>query len=162
LSLRATPGLLGIPTDRATTEPAVKLSRDIAAALAAFREEPLASAPAYQNALAQLAAIAAESNRLDWDGHGALPVSPDALLMARRVILALPPDLDAPLIAAHPDGEVAMTWAGRRGTDFSLSIGPSGQMSYAAVFGPSVVSYGSDSFGDDLPASILDHLRRLR
>lgn len=161
LSLAPRPGLLGIPTDRATSEPGVRLSRDVEGALAAAKVEPLANSRGYQVSLAELENLAAECSRPGWDGYDAEPLHPGALELARRLILALPKGYDSPSVAAHPDGEVALTWQGARGTDFSVSVGASGQLSYAGVFGPSVVSYGSDNFTDDLPATVLDHLRRL-
>jgi hypothetical protein len=139
----------------------VKLSRDVASLLEDIREERLATSADYQESLAELEALALECAQPDWDGHGARPVSRAAIELATRVILALPADFHAPLVAAHPDGEVALTWRGERDTDFSVSIGSGGQLSYAGVFGPSVVSYGSENFSDDLPATILDQLRRL-
>ena len=155
------PGRLGIPTDRGTSETAVRLSCEVAAVLHAFKEERLATSVDFQESIAQIDELASECRLADWDGYGARAVNIQSIELAKRMVLALPKDFEAPLVAAHPDGEVALTWRGQRGTDFSVSIGPSGQLSYAAVFGPSVVSYGSDNFTDDLPATILDHLRRL-
>jgi hypothetical protein len=114
-----------------------------------------------QETMAQLDELSAECGHPDWDGYGARPVDPLSLELAKCIALAVPTDFGAPLVAAHPDGEVALTWRGKRGTDFSVSIGPSGQMSYAAVCGPSVVFYGSDKLAHDFPAAVLDHLRRL-
>lgn len=110
--------------------------------------------------LAELAELAVECARSDWDGYGAAPVSPASIERAKRLILALPADFNSPAVGAHPDGQVALTWHGRS-TDFSVSVGPAGHISYAGIFGPSVVSYGGADFTDDLPAAILDHLRRL-
>jgi hypothetical protein len=84
LSLASKPGLLGIPTDRATSESGVRRSRDIEGSLG--------------------------SDQAGWDGYGAEVLHPGALELARRLVLALPKGYEVPLVAAHPDGEVALTW----------------------------------------------------
>lgn len=161
MSLVRTDGLLGIPTDRATSDTAVKLSRDVADALESFKQEPIVTGEQYHESLADLERLAVECAREGWDGYGARPVDAQSVELARRMILALPSAFESPHVSAHPDGEVALTWQGARAKDFSVSISPSGQLSYAGTYGPSVVSYGSENFTDDLPPSILDHLRRL-
>jgi hypothetical protein len=162
LPLALRPGLLGIPTERATSKTAIRVSNDIAAALESFKAEPLATGAGYQSTLAELDSLTRECSSAGWDGYDARPVDVRSVALARRLILALPAAFHSPLVAAYPDGEVALTWKGADGTDLSISVGPAGLLSYAGVFGASVVAHGSENFADDLPETILDQFRRLR
>lgn len=111
--------------------------------------------------LADLDQLAVECAAPDWDCYGADPVNAQSLEVARRMIRVLPPGLDAPLVAADPDGEVSLSWQSKDGRDLSVSVGPTGRLSYAGLDGPSNIIYGTAHFGDQLPETILELLRRL-
>src|SRR5688572_1575275 len=52
----------------------------------------------------------AEHAEPDWDGYGAVPVSPVAAEHALRLIKLLPLGTRPPEVTVDPDGEIALEW----------------------------------------------------
>lgn len=95
-----------------------------------------------------------------WDGYGAEPVSSEAYAMAKALLETLPVDAPTPEISADPDGEISFDWY--RGPDkvFSVSVGGSGMLSYAGLFGRNN-AHGTEWYDGGLPEVVAFNLARL-
>ena len=111
-------------------------------------------------AQAQLENVLAECRYVDWDGHGAAAVSPDAYQAAKRFIGTLPPGIPQPALSADPDGCVTFEWRSLPRKLALVSVHPDFQLDFAAIFGTSRV-YGSEPFFDQLPDGIENLVRRI-
>lgn len=95
----------------------------------------------------------------DWDGKGTRAVDVLSIAASRRFLTLLPTSFPPPYIAADPDGEVSFDWEGRPGWLFSVSFAADQSIAYAGIFGPARVR-GIEWFSDEIPAAILEGLRR--
>jgi hypothetical protein len=102
----------------------------------------------------------AEASRPGWDGHGALPASPDAFDFARLFLNALPTTAPLPELSADPDGEVSLDWSFGNRRVLTVSIGPTGRCTYAWLLGQRS-NRGTDWIEDEIPSSIAFALREL-
>ena len=96
----------------------------------------------------------------DWDGYDALAVGPQTYHNTRRFLETLTGAWPQPSVAADPDGEISLEWYRGPRMRFSVSIGPDATVSYAGMFGTSTV-HGTETFIDEVPDGIIQHLRRL-
>ncbi len=96
----------------------------------------------------------------NWDGYGAAPASTDALQQAYVFLRILPKTIPDPDIAIDPDGEVSLDWYYAPRVTFSVSISPTGRLSYAGLYGENT-TYGTESITKGLPKTIMDNLGRL-
>jgi len=101
-----------------------------------------------------------ECARADWDGYGALAITPNTYQEARSVINALPLSMPLPDIVAEPTGEIGFEWRKGKGYIFVVSVGGKYQMTYAGLFGGNSV-HGSEYFDRTLPPTVIQHIRRL-
>ena len=101
-----------------------------------------------------------KANIPNWDGYNAQPISKGTLNKAQEFLRALPSSTPSPEVGVDPDGDISFDWDDGRGNIFSLSINGSGRLAYAGIFGENGV-HGDEQFVDVVPASILEHLRRL-
>lgn len=108
----------------------------------------------------ELADAASEAAIANWDGYGAKPVDPLAYRQAERFLAALPTTTPVPDVSVDPDGEVSISWNVEPGWIFSVSIGASGRLSYAGLFGTSK-AYGTDWFITEIPQTVLGSIARL-
>ncbi len=111
-------------------------------------------------ALAKLEEVRRESASLNWDGYGGRPLDLRAYAEAVRFLAALPPTTPVPAVGADPDGEVEIGWNFGPRCVFSVSVGPTGRLTYAGLFGMSK-SYGTEWLGAEIPRAILDNLARV-
>ena len=65
-----------------------------------------------------------------------------------------------PDVSVDPDGEVAVSWNVDSNWIFSVSIGPTGRLSYAGLFGTGK-AYGTEWFLNEIPEAVLDNITRL-
>ena len=71
----------------------------------------------------------------DWDGEGALALSSKTIVIAQYLVDFFPSfDLE-PDISATPHGEIDFEWAISRDTMLTISVGPSGEIAFAGLFG---------------------------
>jgi hypothetical protein len=101
-----------------------------------------------------------ESSLPGWDGHGALPMSPEAFDFAKTFIKALPTTAPLPELSADTDGEVSLDWSFGNRRVLTVSIGPTGRCTYAWLLGQRS-NRGTDWIEDDIPAPIAFALREL-
>ena len=107
---------------------------------------------------AALCALGHECERADWDGEGAAPVLSLAVENTIRFIDALPMGYAEPDPGVDPDGEMSLSWIGGRGHRLSMSIGPTGRISFAYRIGPRPRN-GTEWLGDSIPDDLLKFIR---
>lgn len=108
----------------------------------------------------ELIAVWEECKEADWDGHGAMPVTKDAWQRAYCFLRAIPLGIQAPTVGAEPDGQVTLEWHRSPRRTLSVSVNAEGDLHYAALLGPNR-AYGTEAFFGDIPANILDLIRRV-
>ena len=108
----------------------------------------------------ELADAAHDAAVQNWDGYGARKIDPLAYREAERFLGALPTTTPVPDVSVDPDGEVSISWNVEPDWVFSVSIGPSGRLSYAGLFGTSK-AYGTEWFANEIPEAVLDSITRL-
>lgn len=109
---------------------------------------------------ASLEVACAEAATDNWDGYGAKAVTYGTKLRAEAFLAALPAGIPLPIVAADPDGEVAFEWYVAPRQVFSVSVGSRYEIAYAGVFGANTI-HGTEYFMDELPAAVMENLRRL-
>jgi hypothetical protein len=102
-----------------------------------------------------------EASSDGWDGYRAKAVTPPTYEQAKRFLDLLPTTVPQPDVNAEPDGEIAFEWRTGPWRMLSVSVGPTGRLSYAALFGRHRNSHGTDYLVTDMPKVITEHLRRL-
>ena len=113
-----------------------------------------------EQSLGELDDLWLEASRPGWDGHGSLPLNPDAYDFAKMFIKALPITAPLPELNADPDGEVSLDWFFGDRRALSVSVGPTGRCTFAWIVGQRS-SRGTDWIDDEIPASIAFALRQL-
>lgn len=113
-----------------------------------------ASAP-QSAAIGALAHIATACGRPDWDGYGAKPIDDAAIARTLAFLNDLPTWLPAPEIVPEADGEVAVEWDFGPNRIFSISIGKSGAIHYAGLFGEGIERHGTEPYKNVVPSEIL-------
>ncbi len=113
-----------------------------------------------ESAIAELRRVQAVTSTRNWDGYGALPLDARAVDQAVRFFRALPTTAPVPEVSADPDGEVELMWHVDAKKTFSVSVGPSGRLTYAALLGDAQ-SYGTEWLSNEIPQSILNNLSRV-
>jgi hypothetical protein len=115
---------------------------------------PISSASVSHANLAQeLDSLIKECSAPDWDGYGAYPVSPSTHTIASRFLKVLPPQFPRPSLGAESDGSISLEWYRSPHQTLSVSIGPDGNLHYAAFLGPRK-QYGTEPFSATLPSVI--------
>jgi hypothetical protein len=87
--------------------------------------------PELETTVNELCDLAERCCEEDWDGQGAAAVQESTLEQACRFILSLPRDCALPESDIDTDGEISLTWLGERGHRLSVSMGPTGRVSFA-------------------------------
>jgi len=105
-----------------------------------------------------LARIAGECGEAGWDGYDAKPLSHSTCDRARAFLKVLPTFMVAPDIVPEADGEIAIEWHVAPRRTFSISIGESGPLHYAGLFGPDEEVHGVSPFTDSVSATFLRHI----
>ncbi len=95
-----------------------------------------------------------------WDGNEASPITEDAYFEAQRLISNLPINLSMPEVVPEPSGEIGLEWSKGKDRVFIVSLSGKNEIVYAGLFGINKV-HGIEYFGDAIPSTILENLRRL-
>lgn len=114
--------------------------------------------PELEMALNEVCDVAGEHGQPGWDGEGASPVLSATVNHACRFLLSLPLGVAMPEAGVHRDGEMSFSWLGGRGHLLSMSIGPTGRISYAFMLGARRKS-GTEWFTENLPSDLLSYIR---
>jgi hypothetical protein len=110
--------------------------------------------------LQSLASLFEECSEEGWDGNEAYPITEDAYLEARRLISNLPINLRMPEVIPEPSGEIGLEWSQGKDRIFIVSLSGKNELIYAGLFGINKV-HGVEYFGDAVPSTILENIRRL-
>ncbi len=152
------PWLLRPRPEQGVSEDARKLSALFDDALAFGHSVSLAER--YHGAVAALRDAYEGALGPGWDGYGARPVDPFSYIHALSFVSALPTTVPLPEVAVDPDGEIEFEWYRWPRWLLTVSVGRTGSLSYAGLFGRNKV-HGVEQFSEGLPDAIVQNLRRL-
>lgn len=96
--------------------------------------------------IGELDLVFEECSQPNWDGYNGLPVLPETYANVRSFLETLPLGSTAPSVGAEPDGHLTLEWYSARHRTLSVSIGPDGNLHYAAIIGP-IKRYGTEPIG---------------
>jgi hypothetical protein len=102
-----------------------------------------------------------ECSQRGWDGYGAEPVRDDTYRNAYRFIEALPHGFPMPTVGAEADGHLTLEWYRNPSRVVSVSVSPEGDLHYAALLGGTARRNGTEPFLGDVPADLLQIIRRV-
>lgn len=151
--------LFPLPPSGGTSPAAVMLWAKIQEAVVHLRKS-IAVGRTAEKATAELRRLQSTAAKPNWDGYGALPLDPLSAEQALRFIQALPTTLPGPDVSADPDGEVDLLWQLDPTRTISVSVGPNGKLTYAALMG-TAQSYGTEWLSNEIPRPILENLLRV-
>jgi hypothetical protein len=153
-------GLLApLPPSDGTSSAAAAVREVMQEALSALARS-IAVRKTAEAAIAELGSLQRVAAERNWDGYGALPLDPRAAEHALTFLQALPTTVPAPDVSVDPDGEVDLLWQRDPTTTISVSIGPNGRLTYAALVG-TAQSCGTEWLAGEIPQPILDSLARV-
>ena len=95
-----------------------------------------------------------------WIAEGWAPVDVATIGHALRFLTFLPNSLSRPDLMIHPDGEIAFEWHLDPRRVLTISLNPSGRLSYAGLFGFNK-AHGTEYFDEYLPEAVALNLQRL-
>ena len=108
-----------------------------------------------------LAAQAEACEKPGWDGYGAEPVMLDAYRVAYRLVEHLPAGIPMPSVGAEPDGHLTLEWYQSPSRVLSVSVGPAGELNYAALLGETSRRTGSEVFQNRVPGDLLQLIHQV-
>ncbi len=114
----------------------------------------------FKQVLPELEDIAAETRQIGWDGYDAQAVQGGTITYAYAFLESIPNMIPPPSIGAEPDGQLTFEWHKSSRRTLSISISPTGELHYAALFG-SNKTYGTEIFYDEMPKNILELIDRV-
>jgi len=154
------PGVLyPVPSSTGVSSAADELEGLITQAAGALGES-LAVGGTAEAGMAQLRRLQSSASEPNWDGYGAQAVNPRAVDEAIAFLRVLPTTVPVPDIAADPDGEVDLMWHVEPRRTLSVSVAPTGKLTYAALIGETQ-TYGTEWLAGGIPHTILYALGRL-
>jgi hypothetical protein len=109
----------------------------------------------HRASLEELSSVAEECKKPNWDGQGAAAISSETYLLAYKFIEALPIGIPVFSISAEPDGHLTFEWFRSSRRLLSVSIGPQGELHYAASLGLRK-RYGTEPFFGEVPGVVLE------
>lgn len=112
-------------------------------------------------AYVNLARVARECAQENWDGYGAKAISQAACDRVRAFLDDLPIWMPAPDIVPEADGELAIEWDLAPNRIFSVSIGESGPLHFAGLFGHEKERHGVEAFDGKISEEILRYINEL-
>jgi hypothetical protein len=110
-------------------------------------------------ALSDLAKLGTECANPGWDGDDAAPIDPDAIILARRFILAMPYGIPVPEFAPEPDGKISLDWGDSRNRVFSLTVGHGNRLAYAFLDGGDTGHATVQFDGRVIPLRVLNEIK---
>jgi hypothetical protein len=112
-------------------------------------------------AIGELYAILHECSADNWDGRGAVAVSPRAVRTAEEFIRVLPQNVPLPDVTPEPDGSVGLDWSESSTRVFSVSFGPGPRLAYAWLDGTDRGHAVARFDGEAIPCRILSGIRAI-
>lgn len=117
-----------------------------------YSVEPASSVMARANSA--FARILRECSIAGWDGYDAKPISEATCKRAEAFLNMLPSWMPAPEITPESDGELDIEWYYAPDKTFSVSLGETGPLHYAGLFGANEEVHGVTSFKDSIPKNL--------
>jgi hypothetical protein len=114
-----------------------------------------------QQVFQALASQAETCEKPGWDGYDAEPVTLDAYRCAYRLVEQLPAGIPMPSVGAEPDGHLTLEWYQSPSRVLSVSVGPSGELNYAALLGETSRRTGSEIFQSRVPGDLLQLIHQV-
>lgn len=148
-----------LPSSSGISPAAIELRNIIGEVLASLTAS-IAVSRTVKNAAAELQRVQQEASRPNWDGCEALPLDARSAEQALKFLQALPTTVPVPDVSVDPDGEVDLLWQIDPTRTISVSVGPAGQLTYAALIG-TAQAYGTEWLSNEIPQPILDNLTRV-
>jgi hypothetical protein len=158
-SLKGSGLLLPTPSSNAVSNDAGTLRRFVEDAWELLADS-LAVSNTASAGIGELNRASEMARAANWDGYGARPLDQRAYAAAVRFLQALPTTTPVPDVGVDPDGEVDVMWHVEPRRTFSVSIGPSGRLTYSGLYGDAQ-SYGAEWFLNEIPKAILLNLARI-
>lgn len=97
----------------------------------------------------------------NWDSEGALAVKQETVEIAKQLIGYFPDDIEKPDVEATPRGEVDFDWILSREAMLTVSVGPSGDITFVGSF-RSVDFHGTEPWTGQLPCFVHCGFEQLR
>ena len=101
-----------------------------------------------------------EAGSEDWDGEDALPLMPETVAIAQKLIDEFPCYISRPDVAATPHGEVDFDWVTDRDVMLTVSVCPSKAIAFAGLFNGTQVR-GSEEWKGTLPRFVKNCFEQL-
>ena len=114
----------------------------------------------FRKAVSALREAFEEASSRGWDGYGGRAADPFSYIHALSYLRALPSTVPLPEAAVDPDGEIEFEWYRGPRWLFTVSVGRTGALSYAGLFGRNK-THGVEQLVEGLPEAVVQNLRRL-
>ncbi len=101
-----------------------------------------------------------ECREPNWDGYGAQAAREETYHLAHQFLAALSLSTPMPSIGAEPDGHVTVEWYRSPKRTLSVSIGPDGDLHYAALLSTERIC-GTETFRARMPQVLSDLVARI-
>lgn len=111
--------------------------------------------------LVKLFQVYQECSENNWDGYDAQLISKKAYFEAEKLIRLLPSHIKEPEIVPEPTGEIALEWYQGKRFTFVISVGGNNLITYAGLFGSTSKAHGTEYFGAEVPAMIIEKIQLL-
>ncbi len=108
----------------------------------------------------QLIDIFEHCSNAGWEGENSVPVDTRTLMVARKLVEALPREYRTPTISGEPDGHVCLEWYVTTRRILTVSVNPNGTLHWAALIGDEDPR-GSCHFYDEAPSTLLYWIGRV-
>ncbi len=113
-----------------------------------------------ESALEDLLDIVATCSEDNWDGYGAMAITPEAVDEAFGFIDALPSAVSSPSIVPEPSGAIGLQWGDGRSKDFVASLSGRGKAIFSGLLGGGTKIHGVARLAGTIPEDILQILVR--
>ena len=97
----------------------------------------------------------------NWDGEGALAITPGLVRIAHEVIEKLPIYAAKPDVEATPHGEIDFDWVVDQNTMLTVSVAPPNVVAFAGTF-PEARLAGKEEWAGELPHFVECCLKRIK
>ena len=114
----------------------------------------------FRKVVSELREAFEEASSRGWDGYGGRAADPFSYIHALSFLRALPSTVPLPEVAVDPDGEIEFEWFRGPRSLFTVSLGRTGALSYAGLFGRNK-THGVEQLVEGLPEAVVQNLRRL-
>lgn len=160
-SLRYTPNIFDYANNRGVSDEARTVTGQLSEVKSDIKRESISMGKTFSDLQSELEVILDEAQDRNWDGYGAHPIKYPSYLEAQKFIDSFPlTTLVLPEVSLDPDGEISFEWYKSSDHCFSISFSGDDILTYAGLFGINKIN-GSEYFGDEIPETILENIKRV-